>query len=992
MLWLMQLKLGITFIAIFALHPRAQNEIYSAPDPEIASVLIVGAAGFIGSHLTKKLVRLGFFSSVVGIDSFNVEYDPIVKRERAKKIEIHEKLNIQEMNMCDTPRVSKLLRRYRFSHVVVLASQMKDLQHEKSKHYSEEVFDTVKVIPCFASFMQTVADSLPRGSSYENFHIPYYKEERRSGTVVASQPSKLPVVTYILPDRKYANVQASWEASLRDYERIVTELHSSHGLRSVALQLEGSVYGPWSKPDCSVHSLLERILHGAPVSLLKAKQHKENYIFTTDAVNSIIAAIDYHNSAGPFISRQPPKMKNSASPVFGDGLVAKYSAMSSSDLASNYRVNGNKITYDRQPNHAHNVHPRLRDGGAPVLLEITGAPCSRVNATALLRAVEGAVQMRARHVHWISPPQTKTHSSSSHPSLATSSSSNTNTALTIANPPFKYLKILRRSAVVTSVADADVGERVPFTPASSTTTTTTTITGSHGDGKVACPEDTLHHPVLHSSGSDCVLSERQSDPAHTGKGGSNNSNNNNISMPARAGDEEATVRVGPAATTSLEEGLRLYAKWYIRHLSSRMPCASECSGHHRHSSHNYIDAHLSHTTPTTPPSGGSSSGMVNRNSSTIDSDSRLGGGSKQQQDQSGTSMLLCFQSSWDAAAAVSRQLTNDCSLAVYTVATGANVDALHPVGTYQLHGHTPTHLRASSVTSVTSAATSTSTAPSTARSCNVAFVTRQSKLVKALNGGALPASNAVMQYGNWSVVAIDDFVHFSDTRKPTRVPKLSPGRFFAASVHYAVYLDAKLRLNANPADVVRDHMLPSAHNYGKQSVLLFTRYGKQRKGVFDHFNHILQRIADRPSITFYEQALRQQQRAYKEFHHLHHLRFNHMFDGAFIVHDLRSTVARNFRCTWYKEYQDWADRDQVAGAYAIARSAADMHASDDPSLYRSLDLVPIGLESGKSPDKVRGRYRYAPDDVRYVQLLPHTQYHWMYSEKIATLQYFLWNR
>lgn len=179
---------------------------------------------------------------------------------------------------------------------------------------------------------------------------------------------------------------------------------------------------------------------------------------------------------------------------------------------------------------------------------------------------------------------------------------------------------------------------------------------------------------------------------------------------------------------------------------------------------------------------------------------------------------LCFASSWDRPAAVARALSDGCSSVIYTVATGAAVNALHPILDYEGIDH---YERGHSVEQ---------------HRCYIAFVSYSAAILQNLNVETIASSNNTIssdssgvgdsnrsggtadsgehnfisiteandsrnggefyEFGNWTLIPVAAFGEpFTDTRKPTRVPKISPRHFFAKSVQYAVYIDSKLQLS-----------------------------------------------------------------------------------------------------------------------------------------------------------------------------------------------------
>ena len=284
---------------------------------------------------------------------------------------------------------------------------------------------------------------------------------------------------------------------------------------------------------------------------------------------------------------------------------------------------------------------------------------------------------------------------------------------------------------------------------------------------------------------------------------------------------------------------------------------------------------------------------------------------------------LCFRSTWDSVAETSKELTQGCQNVFYTVAIGDAVDIINPLPKF----YEDQSLR-----------------------CNIAFVNRNSTIVR--QGIPSDYQRSVEQfhtYENWTMVFVDDFQAFSDPRKPTRVPKLSPGKFFASTVQHAVYFDSKLVLTCDPREYI-ERMRPvykdnRGHAVGMLAVHII-------KTLFQHIDFLLDRSSDRPSITYYDHVLVNQEKAYLEYSERYGMEFANVFDGGFLIHNVQSRVARDFRCDWYREYQHWADRDQAAGAFVLAKRTLAMGSETDN--YRHKQLFKIGREQKLMDDGVEG--------------------------------------
>jgi hypothetical protein len=286
---------------------------------------------------------------------------------------------------------------------------------------------------------------------------------------------------------------------------------------------------------------------------------------------------------------------------------------------------------------------------------------------------------------------------------------------------------------------------------------------------------------------------------------------------------------------------------------------------------------------------------------------------------------MCFKSGWGKSALTSKELTSDCALAVYTVSTQSSIDSLPP-------------------------------APESTARCNIAFVSAHStiwkshkKLVKA------SSSNKQLLHNNWALVPVDSLSAFNDSRKATRLPKLSPGKFFHSTVQHAIYIDSTNTLIHEPKYYI-DKLLADD---GKRAVMASVR-NPRSSTMFDEFNVVQALASSRRDITHFPKELEHQRRAYEAYQRsVPGLKYDNVFDGGFLVHDLQWSAARTFRCRWYREYQDWADRDQVGGSFVLTKMS---HELDSANLGQKMDWIPVVGAKGGGEEKA------------YVHILPTTNH------------------
>ena len=277
---------------------------------------------------------------------------------------------------------------------------------------------------------------------------------------------------------------------------------------------------------------------------------------------------------------------------------------------------------------------------------------------------------------------------------------------------------------------------------------------------------------------------------------------------------------------------------------------------------------------------------------------------------------MCFKSLWAAAAATSRSLSAGCPVVVYTVSTQSSMVKLPP-------------------------------GPKSTIQCNIAFVSKHSTIWKAQlserksrgeGSSSLPSSPSL--HNNWRLIPVGSLAAFGDTRKATRLPKLSPGKFFHEDVDHAIYLDYTNTLLREPRYYIEKFMTDSS---GKRAAMVSVR-NPHSADIFAEFQAVYAASRSKPDVTHSPKKLEHQQKAYEAYQQsVPGLKYDNVFDGVVLIHDLKWDPAKQFRCTWYREYQDWADRDQVAGAFVLTKMS---HELDRTILGEQSEWIPVVKAKG----------------------------------------------
>ncbi|KAG8381481.1 hypothetical protein BUALT_Bualt06G0126300 [Buddleja alternifolia] len=231
------------------------------------SVLVTGAAGFVGSHVAAALKRRG--DGVVGLDNFNNYYDPSLKRARQKNLE-REGVFVVEGDINDAVLLNKLFDIVAFTHVVHLAAQagVRYAMQNPGSYVHSNIAGLVSVFEaCKLANPQPSIVWASSSSVYGlNSKVPFSEKDK------TDSPASL-----------YAATKKAGE------EIAHTILHSSTGLRFF------TVYGPWGRPDMAYFFFTKHILKGKPISIFEGPNHgsvARDFTFIDDIVKGCLGAID----------------------------------------------------------------------------------------------------------------------------------------------------------------------------------------------------------------------------------------------------------------------------------------------------------------------------------------------------------------------------------------------------------------------------------------------------------------------------------------------------------------------------------------------------------------------------------------------------------------------------------------------------------------------------------------------------------------------------
>lgn len=233
------------------------------------SALVTGAAGFLGSHVSERLLADGW--AVTGLDNFDAFYPEPVKRANLTGAAAHDRFRLVEADICDASTYDRLEGGY--DGIVHLAARagVRPSLSDPAGYQHVNLMGTQRLLEA-ARRWQTPQFVLASSSSVygTNPDVPW--DEGHA----------------LLPISPYASSKLSAEMLAHVYSHL-------YGIRVLALRFF-TLYGPRQRPDLAIHKFAARMLAGEPIPVYGDGSSRRDYTFVLDAVEAVCGALAYRDS------------------------------------------------------------------------------------------------------------------------------------------------------------------------------------------------------------------------------------------------------------------------------------------------------------------------------------------------------------------------------------------------------------------------------------------------------------------------------------------------------------------------------------------------------------------------------------------------------------------------------------------------------------------------------------------------------------------------
>jgi UDP-glucuronate 4-epimerase len=230
------------------------------------TILVTGAAGFIGSNLVKRIYIESPNAKVIGIDNMNEYYDIALKKYRLQELERYSSFKFIEGNIADKELINDLFETYKPAVVVNLAAQA-------GVRYSITNPDAY-----IESNLVGFFNILEACRNYPVEHLVY-----ASSSSVYGSNKKVPYST----DDKVDNPVSLYAATKKSNELMAHAYSKLYNIPSTGLRFF-TVYGPAGRPDMAYFGFTNKLVKGETIKIFNYGNCKRDFTYVDDIVEGVI--------------------------------------------------------------------------------------------------------------------------------------------------------------------------------------------------------------------------------------------------------------------------------------------------------------------------------------------------------------------------------------------------------------------------------------------------------------------------------------------------------------------------------------------------------------------------------------------------------------------------------------------------------------------------------------------------------------------------------
>ena len=256
----------------------------------MSKILVTGAVGFIGFHLSRELCSQGY--EVIGIDNMNDYYDVSLKQGRLDLLLKEQKFKFIKMDIIEKQLIDTLFEKEQFDFVVHLAAQA-GVRYSIENPYAYIDSNIVGFMNVLEACRQFPVKHLLYASSSSvyggNVKVPFSTEDS------VDHPVSL-----------YAATKKSNELMAHTYSHLYKI--PTTGLRFF------TVYGPWGRPDMAYFLFTKAIVNGQPIKVFNQGKMERDFTYVDDIVQGITKLIEHQPINNPSWNENDGKNSESMAP------------------------------------------------------------------------------------------------------------------------------------------------------------------------------------------------------------------------------------------------------------------------------------------------------------------------------------------------------------------------------------------------------------------------------------------------------------------------------------------------------------------------------------------------------------------------------------------------------------------------------------------------------------------------------------------------------
>ncbi|GLK52662.1 NAD-dependent epimerase/dehydratase family protein [Maricaulis virginensis] len=229
------------------------------------TILVTGAAGFIGYHASAALLAAG--EQVVGIDNLNAYYDPVLKQARLARLERHEGFRFERLDLADDAALMALVERERPDRILHLAAQA-GVRYSLENPFAYARSNLLGHLAILEA-ARRLGDDLS--------HLVY-----ASSSSVYGETARVPFA-----EADASETPASLYAATKRADELMSASYSSlYGIPATGLRFF-TVYGPWGRPDMAYWLFADAMLSGRAIKVFNNGDMERDFTYIDDIVEPL---------------------------------------------------------------------------------------------------------------------------------------------------------------------------------------------------------------------------------------------------------------------------------------------------------------------------------------------------------------------------------------------------------------------------------------------------------------------------------------------------------------------------------------------------------------------------------------------------------------------------------------------------------------------------------------------------------------------------------